>query len=218
MTPLLRPSQAGHTRLLQLLALAACAFAQNGTGELRLAVKDPTGAGVAATVELVNEATDTRQKVDLPPGVRYSFKNLPFGFYHLLVSHAGFTPSSELIEIRSETPQNHDVSLGIQPIETAVKVVESDTLIDPNRTGTAYYVGSKEVQERQMGRPGHDLIDLVLKQRGWVVEANGVLHPRESEYETQYIVNGFPVQDNRSPSFAPSMEADDVQSMKIYTS
>ena len=32
------------------------------------------------------------------------------------------------------------------------------------------------------------------------------------------MVNGFPVQDNRSASFAPSMEADDVQSMKIYTS
>ena len=204
--------------LLLFLLPAACALAQRGTGELRLSVKDPTGAGVAATVELVNQSTDTRQKVDLPPNIRYSFKNLPFGFYRLLVTRSGFTPSSELIEIRSETAQLHEVTLGIQPIETAVKVVESDTLIDPNRTSTAYYVGSKEVQERQMGRPGHDLIDLVAKQPGWLVEANGVLHPRESEYETQYIVNGFPVQDNRSPSFAPSMEADDVQSMKIYTS
>ena len=44
------------------------------------------------------------------------------------------------------------------------------------------------------------------------------LHPRESEYETQYVVNGFPVEDNRSPAFAPSVEADDVQALKIYTS
>jgi hypothetical protein len=218
MIPRFRPIKAGHARLLSILLLVSCAFAQRGTGELRLSIKDPTGASVAATVELVNQSTDTRQSVNVPADVRYSFKNLPFGFYRLLVTRSGFTPSSELIEIRSETPQSHEVSLGIQPIETAVKVVESDTLIDPNRTGTAYYVGSKEVQERQMGRPGHDLIDLVTKQPGWLVEANGVLHPRESEYETQYIVNGFPVQDNRSPSFAPSMEADDVQSMKIYTS
>jgi hypothetical protein len=218
MKPLFRPIKAGPARLFSILLLVSCALAQRGTGELRLSVKDPTGASVAATVELVNQSTDTRQSVNVPADVRYSFKNLPFGFYRLLVTRSGFTPASELIEIRSEAPQNHEVSLGIQPIETAVKVVESDTLIDPNRTGTAYYVGSKEVQERQMGRPGHDLIDLVTKQPGWLVEANGVLHPRESEYETQYIVNGFPVQDNRSPSFAPSMEADDVQSMKIYTS
>ena len=82
-------------------------------------------------------ATDTRQSVNVPADVRYSFKNLPFGFYRLLVTHQGFTPSSELIEIRSEAPQNHEATLGIQPIETAVNVVESDTLIDPNRSGTA---------------------------------------------------------------------------------
>src|ERR1700692_3138642 len=81
--------------------LVPCYFAQRGTGELRLSVKDATGAGIAATVELVNQSTDTRQTVNLPPDVRYTFKNLPFGFYRLLVTHAGFTPSSELIEIRS---------------------------------------------------------------------------------------------------------------------
>jgi hypothetical protein len=198
--------------------LASCVLAQRGTGELRLSVADATGAAVAASAELVNESAATRQKVDLAAGVRYSFKNLPFGFYRLLVTHSGFSPSSELIEIRSEAPLNHDVRLGILPIETAVTVVESDTLIDPARTGAVSYVGSAAIQQRQTGRPGHDLIDLVTKQPGWVLEANGVLHPRQSEYETQYIVNGFPVQDNRSPSFAPSMEADDVQSMKIYTS
>ena len=204
--------------ILLTVLLCASAFAQRGTGELRLSVADATGAAVGATVELVNESTATRQKVDVSPGVRYSFKNLPFGFYRLLVTHAGFTPSSELIEVRSEAPLNHEVKLGILPIETAVKVVESDTLIDPARTGAVSYIGSAAIQQRQTGRPGHDLVDLVTKQPGWVLEANGVLHPRQSEYETQYIVNGFPVQDNRSPSFAPSMEADDVQSMKIYTS
>jgi outer membrane cobalamin receptor len=61
------------------------------------------------------------------------------------------------------------------------------------------------------------LIDLALMQPGWLVEANGILHPRESEYDTQYIVNGFPVQDNRSPAFAPAVDADSVDSMKMYT-
>ena len=30
------------------------------------------------------------------------------------------------------------------------------------------------------------------------MEANGVLHPRGAEYNTQYVVDGFPVVDNRS--------------------
>jgi hypothetical protein len=196
----------------------APASAQRGTGELRLSVKDPTGIGIAATVELRNDSTKTHQTLDVPADGRYSFKNLPFGLYRVAVTHAGFAPSSELIEIRSEVPQSREIVLGIQPIETTIQVTDSITLVDPNRTGTAYFVGSKDVKERELGSPGRDLIDLVAKQPGWLLEANGSLHPRESEYQAQYIINGFPILDNRSPSFSPGVDADDVQSMRVYTS
>jgi len=194
------------------------ALAQRGTGELRLAVKDGAGAPVAAAIDLVNDATKTHQALSLPPDGRLSLKNLPFGLYRLLVTHAGFAPASEVIEIRSEVPRSCDVVLGIQPVETAIQVTDSATLVDPSRTGTAYYVGSTEIEQRRLGLPGRDLIDLVAQQPGWFLEANGSLHPRESEYQAQYIVNGFPIQDNRSPAFAPGLEADDVQSVKVYTS
>ena len=54
-------------------------------------------------------------------------------------------------------------------------------------------------------------------QPGWLYEGNAVLHPRGSEYQTQFVVDGIPLTDNRSPSFGPAIEADDVQSMSIYT-
>ena len=203
---------------LACLLIIPAAWAQRGTGELRLTVKDSAGAGIAASVELVSESSKTRQALELPPGGRYTLKNLPFGMYRLLVSHAGFTPLSELIEIRSEIPLNREVTLGIQAIETAVRVTDMDTLVDPNRTGAAYYVGARELQERSAALSGRSVVDLVAKQPGWVLEANGSLHPRESEYQTQYVVDGFPVLDNRSPAFAPSFDGDEVQSMKIYTS
>jgi len=193
-------------------------FGQSGGGELRLVVKDSAGAAVAGAVELVNEATKTRQAVDLPPEGRYSFKNLPFGFYRLLIKNPGFVSSSELIEVRSQVPLIHEVTLSIEPIKTSVAVTESDTLIDPNRTDAAHYVGSEEIKSRTGGLPGRGLLDLVVMQPGWTLEANGILHPRESEYDTQFVVNGFPVYDNRSPAFAPTADADNVESMKVYTS
>jgi hypothetical protein len=205
-------------RILLGLLLLPCAIAQRGTGELRLTVTDDSGAGVPATVGLASESTNTRQNLTLPADGRLSFKNLPFGLYRIAVTEAGFLPYSGLIEIRSEVPRTLDVVLGIQPIETAVGVRESDTMVDPNRTGAAYYVGSEQVKERNTGLAGRGLIDLAAQQPGWFLEANGVLHPRESEYQTQYIVNGFPLTENRSAAFAPGLEADDVQSMKIYTS
>ena len=54
-------------------------------------------------------------------------------------------------------------------------------------------------------------------QPGWLYEGNAVLHPRGSEYQTQFVVDGIPFTDNRSPSFGPEVEADDVQSMSIFT-
>jgi hypothetical protein len=206
------------SRLLWIAVLVPCAIAQQGKGELRLAVKDPAGGGMQARAELVNQATSTRQTVDLPPDGRYAFRNLPFGTYRLAVSSPNFSTSVELIELRSEVPLLHEVTLRVQPVETEVKVTDSATLLDPDRTGPSYFVGAKQVRERTAGLPGRDLLNLVAMQPGWLLEANGVLHPRESEYETQYVVNGFPVQENRSPAFAPSLEADDVQSMKVYTS
>ena len=115
-------------------------------------------------------------------------------------------------------PKSQEVVLAVRPIQTAVEVKDSQTLIDPDRTAAAYYTSSQEIEERRMGAPGRGLIDLAVLQPGWTVEANGILHPRESEYDTQFIVNGFPVQDSRSPAFARPVEAEDVVSMKQYAS
>jgi len=198
------------------LFIFARLFAQSGTGELRIAVRDAAGAGISASLELVNEATSTRQSVDLPPDGHYSFRSLPFGFYRLSAKRSGFAPSSDLIEIRSAVPQVHIVTMTVEPLKTALSVTDYDTLIDPNRTDSANYVGSAEIEDRPAGLPGRGLLDLVAMQPGWTFEANGILHPRESEYDTQFVINGFPVYDNRSPAFAPTVDADNVESMKIY--
>jgi hypothetical protein len=65
--------------------------------------------------------------------------------------------------------------------------------------------------------PGRSLQDLVNSEPGWLYEGNAVLHPRGSEYQTQFVIDGIPLTDNRSPSFGPEVEAEDVQSLKIYT-
>jgi hypothetical protein len=204
------------------LLLACClhgpVFAQNNTGEVRLSVKDVSGAAVSAAAELLNEATKTQQKVDLPDSGRYNFKNLPFGRYILSVSKPGFSVSSQLVDINSAVPRSLEVALSVQPVEATVEVKDSDTLLDTDRSAVAYYIGSREISERRASAPGRGLIDLAVLQPGWTLEANGILHPRESEYDAQFVVDGFPVQDNRSPAFARPLEADDVVSMKQYAS
>ena len=108
--------------------------------------------------------------------------------------------------------------LSIDVTKTSVTVTESDTLIDPNRADAAYHVGAEEIKARPAGLPGRGLLDLVAMQPGWTLEANGILHPRGSEYDTQFVIDGFPVYDNRSPGFAPTVDAYNTESVKVYTS
>ncbi len=59
--------------------------------------------------------------------------------------------------------------------------------------------------------------DLVNSQPGWLYEGNAVLHPRGAEYQTQFVVDGIPLTDNRSPGLGPEIDADDVDSVSVYT-
>jgi len=98
-----------------------------------------------------------------------------------------------------------------------VTVNDAATLIDPYSSGSINRIGKDTIADRVTSLPGRSLQDLVNSQPGWLYEGNAVLHPRGSEYQTQLVVDGIPLTDNRSPSFGPEIEADDVQSMSIYT-
>ena len=198
-----------------LCAVPLCA--QSDSGELRLKVTDPAGLGVKSSVQLVSEANQVRKTLFTDEAGNLVAKLLPFGVYRLEVQREGFAPFSSAIEIRSAIPTEYRVTLKIAPMSTSVTVNDADTLIDPHSSGTVNRIGKDAIADRTTSLPGRSVQDLVNSQPGWLYEGNAVLHPRGSEYQTQLVVDGIPLTDNRSPSFAPEIEAEDVQSMSIYT-
>jgi TonB dependent receptor/TonB-dependent Receptor Plug Domain len=199
--------------LLSVTVLAA----QGSDGELRLQVMDPSGLGVQATVELVSEAMQYRETFTTSDAGLLVVKRLPYGLYRVRIQQPGFADVSETIEVRSALPVERTIRLVLAPMSATVTVRAAETLIDPHQATAAQQISSSTIQSRMSSLPGRSLQDLVNSQPGWVYEGNGVLHPRGSEYQTQFIVDGIPLTDNRSPSFGPEIEADDVQSMGVYT-
>jgi len=191
--------------------------AQRARGELRIEVRDPQGAVVPTEAELVSDANQFRRTFQVGLDGRYVVQDLAFGVYRLSVSTEGFAPWSGLVEVRSEVPVRVSVSLGLAPVATQVQVSDSATLLDPSRTGTVYPLGRQTLGEAVATQPGRGLSDLVNDLPGWLYEANGVLHPRGSEYDVQYVIDGLPITANRSPAFAPSLDADAVDSMRVLT-
>ncbi|HEX8817699.1 MAG TPA: carboxypeptidase regulatory-like domain-containing protein [Terriglobales bacterium] len=192
--------------------------AQSSTGELHLKVTDPSGAALKSTVELVNRASQYRNTFTTSNQGSLDVPRLPYGIYQLRVQAPSFAAVSQPVEIRSAIPLDRTIKLQLAPISEQVKVNANATLIDPYRAGSANQIGSESIQNRLTALPGRSMQDLVNSQPGWLYEGNAVLHPRGSEYQTQFVVDGIPLTDNRSPSFGPEpAEADDVQSLTIYT-
>lgn len=193
------------------------AAAQRDRGELQIEVLDPQGAALSASGELISEGNQFHLNFAVGDDGRYAAQDLAFGVYRVSVSHSGFISAVQLVEIRSMVPQHLSLTLGLKPVETQVQVSETETLVDPSRTGTVYTIGSQTIDEQLSPQPGRGVFDVVDAQPGWLQEANGILHPRGSEYDVQFVMDGLPMTENRSPGFAPPIESSDVESMRVMT-
>ncbi len=197
--------------------LAMSQFSQSNTGELRLTVIDPSGLPLQSRVELVSEANQFRERFETDAQGTLTAKRLPFGTYRVAVTRDGFATFAGLLDVRSALPTDYHVTLSLAALQTQVTVGLERTLLDPHSATSAQRIGADLLQQRTTALPGRSLPDLVNTQAGWLLEANGILHPRGSEYQTQYVVDGLPLTDNRSPAFASEIDPDDVHSMNILT-
>src|SRR5215472_16096159 len=170
-----------------------------------------------ASVHLLREANQYQATLQTGSDGHLNVQRMPYGIYTLEITEPGFAAVSQTFSIRSSLPILRQVELQISTLKQTVTVQGASTLIDPDQAGSVNQVGSSFVQNRLSSIPGRSIQDLVNSQPGWLYEGNAVLHHRGSEYQTQFVVDGIPLIDNRSPSFGPEIEADDVQSISIYT-
>jgi TonB-dependent Receptor Plug Domain len=202
---------------ISYLSLVIPSFGQSNRGELRLVVSDPSGLGVRTNVQITSDANQYRNSLPTNDQGGLVVQRLPYGIYQLEINQPGFAVVSESVEIRSSIPTEHAIHLKLPSLSESVKVQENQTLLDPDRAGSVNEIGSETIQHRLTALPGRAMQDLVNTQPGWLYEGNAVLHPRGSEYQTQFVVDGIPLTDNRSPSFGPEIGVDDVDSVSIYT-
>ena len=180
-------------------------------------VHDDTAGALVAAVDLTSEINQLHRQASTDVNGRYAAQDLPFGLYRVSVSDPGFQTFTQVVRIGSEVPVHVSVTLGVAQIQTKVEVTDSATLVDPHRTSTVNSIGLQAIAEHLGSQPGRGLLDLISVQPGWLYEANGVLHPRGSEYDVQFVVDGVPLNENRSPAFAPNFDSEDVESMRVFT-
>jgi hypothetical protein len=203
--------------LLAALLIALPVFGQSNAGELRLTITDSSGHAIQAHVQLVSEANEYNQSFTADRQGNLDVRRLPYGVYEVQIQAPNFTTVSEDISIHSSLPVVRTIQLQVASVHQSVTVRATGMLIDPYEAGSEQEMGLHTIQNRLTSLPGRSIQDLVNTEPGWLYEGNGILHPRGSEYQTQFVIDGIPLTDNRSPGFGPSIEANNVQTMSVYT-
>ncbi len=193
-------------------------FAQSDLGELRLMVVDPSGSRVKTEVLISSAGNQYRNALATNEQGSLNLHRLPYGVYAIEIQHPGFAPVFERIDIHSSVPIERTIQLRLPSVTQKLTVNATDTLIDPQQPASVNVIGTTAIRDRLSSIPGRSLQDLVNSQPGWLYEGNAVLHPRGSEYQTQFVVDGVPLTDDRSPGSGPAIDADDVESVSVYTS
>jgi hypothetical protein len=193
------------------------ALGQVNSGELQLRIEEPAGHGLKAFVQIVSLGNQFKTTLSTDEQGHADVPRLPYGIYRILVQQTGFDQAVRTVEVRSALPAVYTMRLEVKRVQTAVAVQGNATLVDPGQPSSVMRLGSTQIADRTASLPGRSLQDVVVSEPGWLYEGNAVLHPRGSEYQIQFVIDGIPLTDNRSPSFGPEIEADDINSISIYT-
>jgi hypothetical protein len=201
--------------IVALLALPM--LAQSDSAQLELMLQDQQGASLPGCMELTNGSKDFHLSKCVQPGEKLLAKALPGGTYSLLVTSSGFAPNSTSLEIRAGERKVLPLVLSVAAVNTEIQVNAASTLLDPSGA-SGQRLSAATISNLPAALPGRGVIDAVQTQPGWILEANGALHPRGSEYDTLYVIDGLPITSNRSPGFAPETGLNQLDAIEMTTS
>jgi hypothetical protein len=203
--------------LAGVLCTPVIAVSQVREGEVRVNVRDADGLVVTAQVELVGRSPVFEAVTQVGDEGQARLRRIPFGTYVLTVRMAGFADYTDLVDVRSAVPVELPVELQVASGATSITVTGAAPLLDTSEPTAVLQVSRQRLEELPGTTLGRSVVDVVTTLPGWLLEANAVLHPRGSEYDTQYVVDGMPVYDNRSIGFAPAFESSELESVKVMT-
>jgi outer membrane receptor protein involved in Fe transport len=208
--------------LLLFVPLLVClpASAQMRIGTVQGTVKDPDGALVSgASVTVTQPVTGYHQTTQTNAQGNFKLVNVPFNTYTVRVEASGFQAAEQHIDLESALPSNLDIALAVGAANETVTVsADGDTaLVETDRTSSDTDI-SQTILERPSGAaPSKGAAAIVASSPGFVPDDNGRLHPRGSESQVQYVVDGVPVTDNLSAIFSTSIDTRTLRTVEVLT-
>src|SRR5215213_8054755 len=201
-----------------LILFGPTAFAQARIGSVQGVVKDPGGALVPnATITITQPVTGYRQSTQTDTQGSFKLVNLPFNTYKVRAEANGFQPDEESIDLETTIPLNLELSLSLEQTTAAVTITTGTAMLEPDRTSSDTDI-NQTILERPLGAaPSRAIESIVASTPGFVTDDNGRMHPRGSESQVQYVIDGVSVTDNMSAIFSTSLDARTLRTVEVLT-
>jgi outer membrane receptor protein involved in Fe transport len=106
--------------------------AQGLAGEIRLEVKDPSGAAMQASGRLENLQSGAARSFQTDANGKFTLANLSYGRYRLEISGPGFAAQSLLLDVESSHPVSRTMTMALGIASARVDVVAATPLAGSN--------------------------------------------------------------------------------------
>jgi hypothetical protein len=187
---------------------------------LRVEVLDPNGGAVpGAVVTLNNLLTGFERRAHADAAGSAPFSNIPFHTYQLRIEAPGFTPEHQTVSLRSNVPVELAVVLRLaaRSERITVSATEIAALVDAEATGTRTTVQTSRFERMPIAVGSRGLEAMLASFPGFAPNANGAIHPRGAHNQMTYLVDGMPISDQLTGSFASSLDPNMVQTIELFT-
>lgn len=210
-----------YTIALLLFALplvCSSASAQTRIGTIQGTIKDPNGALISgASVTLTQTVTGYQQSAQTDAQGIFKLVNIPFNSYLVRAEAAGFQATEQHVDLESAVPFNLEIKLAVGAATETVTVEADADHAEHDKISTDTDITQSLIEHQAGAAPSRGIEAIVASAPGLAPDDNGRLHPRGSESQVQYVVDGVPITDNLSAIFSTSLDARTLRTVEVMT-
>lgn len=197
-------------------AMAVWAQAGGSSGSLTGVVTDASGAVIpGATVSIENPVSGYTRTTQTDQSGQYSFSNLPFNPYHMVIASPGFASYVTDVAIRSAVAVAIKTALQVSSATTTVTVTGGEDLVE-NDTSFHTDVDRKMFDKMPLESQSSSVSSLVtLASPGVAADSNGLFHGLGDHAENSFSIDGQPITDQQSKVFSNQIPLNSIQSIEV---
>src|ERR1700730_11418985 len=189
------------------------------SGTITGTVSDQSGAVIPrANVVLQNRITGYQGAAVTDDNGAFRFNSIPQNNYQISASAPGFSAASQDIDVRSSLPMAVNLPLKVAAGETSIDVQASAGTIAENDPSAHVDVDRNSIMKIPAIDPAGGLSQTITYSTGGVAaEANGLYHPLGDHFQSSFIIDGQPINDQQSKIYSTQIPISAVRSVEGIT-